>query len=123
MGKNHYIGGNQLLHRGSPLFQKVKTYDIPRTARRNSVKNYLKDIQNIFSNIKILLESESSMRKDVFQGKLYFWVLNIFIILRKRQSRLRHIPNIENIVSDILIDMNVSERLVKRIKNKIKWYF
>ena len=120
MGKNHYIGGNQLLHTGSPLFQKVKTYDIPRTARRNSVKNYLKDIQNIFSNIKILLESESSMRKDVFQGKLYFWVLNIFIILRKRQSRLRHIPNIENIVSDILIDMNVSERLVKRIKNKIK---
>lgn len=122
MGKNHYIGGNQLLHKGSPLFQKVKTYDLPQTAKRNSVKNYLNDIEDIFSNIKILLESESSIRKDMFQGKLYHWVLTIFTIIRKRQSRLRHIPNIENIVSDILIDMNVSERLVKRIQKKVKFH-
>ena len=122
MGKNHYIGGNQLLHKGSPLFQKIKTYDLPQTAKRNSVQNYLNDIEDIFSNIKILLESKSSIRKDMFQGKLYHWVLTIFTIIRKRQSRLRHIPNIENIVSDILIDMNVSERLIKRIQKKVKFH-
>ena len=86
MGKNHYSGGSQLLHKGSPLFQKSNILDLPKTARRNTVKNYLNDIQDIFSNIKILLDSESSIRKDVFQGKLYHWVLVIFTILRKRQS-------------------------------------
>ena len=121
MGKNHYIGGNQLLHKGSPLFQKVKIYDLPQTAKRNSVQNYLKDIENIFSNIKILLNSESSMRKDIFQGKLYNWILTIFTIIRKRQSKLRHIPEIENIVCNILIDMTVNERLIKRVQKKVKY--
>ena len=121
MGKNHYIGGNQLLHEGSPLFQKVKTYNLPPTAKRNTVQNNLKDIENIFSNIKILLNSKSSMRKDIFQGKLYHWILTIFTIIRKRQSKLRHIPEIENIVCNILIYMTVNERLIKRVQNKVKY--
>ena len=121
MGKNHYLGGSQLLHKGSPLFQKSNILDLPKTARRNTVKNYLNDIQNIFSNIKILLDSESSIRKDVFQGKLYHWVLIIFTTLRKRQSRLRHVPNLENIVITYLINLGVSERLISRVQKKVKF--
>tara|TARA_R100001198_G_C5164231_1_gene168023 strand:- start:47 stop:418 length:372 start_codon:yes stop_codon:yes gene_type:complete len=121
MGKNHYSGGSQLLHKGSPLFQKSNILDLPKTARRNTVKNYLNDIQDIFSNIKILLDSESSIRKDVFQGKLYHWVLVIFTILRKRQSRLRHVPNLENVVITNLINLGVSERLITRVQKKVKF--
>ena len=121
MDKNHYSGGSQLLHKGSPLFQKSNILDLPKTARRNTVKNYLNDIQDIFSNIKILLDSESSIRKDVFQGKLYHWVLVIFTILRKRQSRLRHVPNLENVVITNLINLGVSERLITRVQKKVKF--
>ena len=121
MGKNHYSGGSQLLHKGSPLFQKSDILDLPKTARRNTVKNYLNDIQDIFSNIKILLDSESSIRKDVFQGKLYHWVLVIFTTLRKRQSRLRHVPNLENVVITNLINLGVSERLITRVQKKVKF--
>ena len=95
--------------------------DLPKTARRNTVKNYLNDVQDIFSNIKILLDSENSIRKDVFQGKLYHWVLVIFTILRKRQSRLRHVPNLEDIVITNLIDLGVSKRLISRVQKKVKF--
>ena len=121
MGKNHYLGGSQLLHKGSPLFQKSNILDLPQTARRNTVKNYLNDVQDIFSNIKILLESENSIRKNIFQGKLYHWVLVIFTILRKRQSRLRHVPNLEDIVITNLIDLGVSKRLISRVQKKVKF--
>ena len=121
MAKNHYRGGSQLLHKGSPLFQKSNILDLPQTARRNTVKNYLNDVQDIFSNIKILLDSENSIRKDVFQGKLYHWVLVIFTILRKRQSRLRHVPNLEDIVITNLINLGVSERLISRVQKKVKF--
>ena len=121
MGKNHYLGGSQLLHKGSPLFQKSNILDLPQTTRRNTVINYLNDIQDIFSNIKILLDSESSVRKNVFQGSLYHWVLVIFRILRKRQSRLRHVPNLEDIVITNLIDLGVSKRLISRVQKKVKF--
>ena len=118
MGKNHYLGGSQLLHKGSPLFQKSNILDLPKTTRRNTVINYLNDIQDIFINIKILLDSESSVRKNVFQGTLYHWVLVIFRILRKRQSRLRHVPNLEDIVITNLIDLGVSKRKIFKLINR-----
>jgi len=119
MAKNHYLGGSQLLHGGSPLFQKTNILNLPKTSKRNTVKNYLNDIEDIFSNIKILLESENSIRKEVFQGRLYHWVLTVFTILRKRQSRLRHIPNLENIVVTNLINLGVNERLISRVQKKV----
>ena len=91
MGKNHYLGGSQLLHKGSPLFQKSNILDLPKTTRRNTVINYLN------------------------------WVLVIFRILRKRQSRLRHVPNLEDIVITNLIDLGVSKRLISRVQKKVKF--
>ena len=121
MGKNHYLGGSQLLHGGSPLFQKSNDFDLPQTAKRNTVKNSLKDIEDLFLNIKILLDSEKLIRKDVFQGRLYHWILKVFTKLRKRQSKLRHIPNLENIVISNLINLGVSDRLITRVKEKVKF--
>ena len=63
----------------------------------------------------------SEARKNVFQGTLYHWVLVIFRILRKRQSRLRHVPNLEDIVITNLIDLGVSKRLISRVQKKVKF--
>ena len=125
-----YIGGHTILHKGSPFFYKTNPHYL---SKRHKQKNYLKDIENQLSNVQILMESYKEFKKkklsrkkrkklginNVYEGNLYYWLIAIFKTLRQRHTKLRNYPEIEKTVSDILLEMGVRHRLLKKVIAKI----
>ncbi len=127
----NYIGGHTILHEGSPFFYKTNNNNLSKIHKQ---KNYLKEIENQLNNVQMLMTAKQNLiaeknnfkkrkkikTKDNFEGNLYYWLLTIFHILRKRKTKLRKHPEIESVVISILLDMGVNNRLLNKVQKKVE---
>ncbi len=128
----NYIGGHTILHEGSPFFYKTNPSYLSKIHRK---KNYLKEIENQLRNIKMCLARSKELKEEIkskrkrkrmglkndYEERLYYWLIAIFKTLRQRHTKLRHHPEIEQSVSEILLEMGIHTRLLKRVKEKVNF--
>jgi len=127
-----YIGGNTILHEGSPFFYKTNPHYLSKIHRQ---KNYLKEIENQLSNVKMCLARSKELKEKIkskkkrkkmglknnYEERLYYWLITIFKTLRQRHTKLRQHPEIEQSVIEVLLEMGITTRLLRKINKKVKW--
>ena len=128
----NYIGGHTILHEGSPFFYKTNPSYLSKIHRK---KNYLKEIENQLRNVKMCMKHTKELKERVrssrkrkrmglknnYEERLYYWLMAIFKTLRQRHTKLRQHPEIEQSVSEILLEMGVRTSLLRQIKKKVNF--